>query len=414
MTPRHRRAATVFALPLALWLTACGGTNAPHDRDVPPCAGAVSYHGKLPMHAPLLASDWPVDPVDPAAWVEQAVPPALAQSLEARLRDVLQQTGAPGATVAIGGPGLGLWWQTRGLARTTPSTPTDDQSIFMWDSVGKAYTAALVLDAVRREHLHLGDAIDRWWPSFPEGAYVTIEHLLTHTSGINATEFGSAPSRYESPDELIADAQQSGSLFCPGGYWRYSNTGYVMLGRALEQSEHLTYRQLIEQRVFEPLKLTHSAFIGAGAPPPGLVSSHVGNKPQDDLAQGRPFSAAPVAARADDVLRFWHAWLTGELLPQSTVQASFDRLLPMFDDIQSSYGRGVMLIEWTDEQGRARRWLGHLGGATGSNAVVAYDPLLKVYVAVAINSDVSAVATARRLLDGVEQWRKAAAVPQGS
>jgi hypothetical protein len=79
----------------------------------------------------------------------------------------------------------------------------------------------------------------------------------------------------------------------------------------------------------------------------------------------------------------------------------------MFDATDDHYGRGVMVKEWTDTQGRRRRWLAHQGGHPGDNAVVAYDTLLQVYVAVALNSDVSAVATANALLQTLEAWRAA-------
>ena len=330
----------------------------------------------------------------------------MAARLAAALQDLLQQTDASGITAAVGGPGLGLWWQTRGLAHKQPAVAADDHSLFSWDSVGKAYTAALVLGAVQQQRLRLDDPISRWWPQFPQAQHVTLAHLLTHTSGIHATEFSTPPTpQYRAPDELIAQARDAGSLFCPGGYWRYSNSGYVMLGRALELSEGTSYGQLLEQRLFAPLGLQHSAFVGPGTPPPGLVTPHPGGLPDDNPGRATPFAAGAVAARADDVLRFWHALLTGRLLPQATVQASYERLMPMFDNPESSYGRGVMLNEWTDSQGRQRRWLGHLGGGTGSNAVVAYDPRLQLYVAVAINSKVSAPAAARRLLETVEHWR---------
>jgi D-alanyl-D-alanine carboxypeptidase len=206
---------------------------------------------------------------------------------------------------------------------------------------------------------------------------------------------------------LIAKAQASGSLFCPGAYWRYSNTGYIMLGRALELTEGVSYAELLQQRVFAPLGFTHSTVIGPGTLPAGVVTSHPGNQPVDDTARATPFAAVAIAARADDVLRFWQALLTGKLLPAPTVRASFATLYPMFNATDDHYGRGVMVKDWTDTQGRSRRWLAHQGGHPGANALVAYDPMLQVYVAVALNSDVSAVATANALLQTLEGWRAA-------
>ena len=360
----------------------------------------------MPLHSVLPETDWPTN--DNGTWLDRPVPSALDTQLESRLQSVLVETGAPGATVAIGGPGVGLWQRSLGLARTEPRAPADDASLFYWASVGKAYTAVLVLQSAQQAKLSLDQPISTWWPQFPEGRYITVAHLLSHTGGLNAAEFTAPPAAtYQSPEALIASAQMSGSLFCPGGYWRYSNTGYIMLGRALELSEGVSYAELLRQRVFAPLGFTHSAVIGPGILPVGLVTSHPGNQPLDDAARATPFAAGAIAARADDVLRFWQALLTGRLLPASTVRASFATLYPMFNATDAHYGRGVMVNEWTDTQGRRRRWLAHQGGHSGDNAVVAYDTLLKVYVAVALNSDVSAVATANALLQTLEAWRAA-------
>lgn len=382
----------------------CGGSPVVHE-ELPPCTHALDYRGALPLRGALPDTDWPRD--DNGAWLDQPVASALATQLEARLRLVLAQTGAPGATVAIGGPGVGLWHRSLGLARKTPPVPADDASLFYWASVGKAYTAVLVLQSAQHATLSLDQPVSTWWPQFPEGRHITVAHLLHHTGGLNAAEFNAPPAAtYQPPQAWIAAAQASGSLFCPGAYWRYSNTGYVMLGRALELSEGLSYAELLLQRVFAPLGFTHSAVIGPGALPAGLVTSHPGNQPVDDVARATPFAAGAIAARADEVLRFWQALLTGRLLPAPTVRASFATLYPMFNTSDDHYGRGVMVKEWTDAQGRRRRWLAHQGGHPGDNALVAYDPELQVYVAVSLNSDVSAVATANALLQSLQAWRE--------
>lgn len=394
---------TAACFALLVTIVGCA-TRTAGQEDLPPCTKALSYRGPLPLHSALPETDLPTN--DDGSWLDWSVPPALSAQLEARLESVLAQTGAPGASVAIGGPGLGLWQRSLGLARTAPRVVADDASLFWWASVGKAYTAVLVLQSVQQARLSLDQPISTWWPQFPEGKHITISHLLNHTGGLNAAEFTAPPDAiYQPPEALIARAQASGSLFCPGAYWRYSNTGYMMLGRALEKSEGTSYAELLKQRVFGPLGLVHSAVIGRGTPPEGLVTSHPGNQPMDDPARATPFAAGSIAARADDVLRFWQALLTGKLLPASTVRKSFATLYPMFNAADDYYGRGVMVKEWTDKQGRSRRWLAHQGGHTGANALVAYDPMLHVYVAVALNSDVSAVATANALLQTLEVWR---------
>ena len=62
------------------------------------------------------------------------------------------------------------------------------------------------------------------------------------------------------------------------------------------------------------------------------------------------------------------------------------------------YGRGVMLYDVPSQAGGHTTWLGHSGGGPGIKAIVAYSLDAKAFVAVALNSDGSAEATASLLL----------------
>ena len=64
-----------------------------------------------------------------------------------------------------------------------------------------------------------------------------------------------------------------------------------------------------------------------------------------------------------------------------------------------------MVLEWTDDQGPIRPWLGHLGGIPTANAALLYDPLVGTYVAAAVNSEVSSTAVASALLQVVMAWQ---------
>jgi len=104
-----------------------------------------------------------------------------------------------------------------------------------------------------------------------------------------------------------------------------------------------------------------------------------------------------VVATAADMVEFWHALLGGRLLKPATVRERFDRLYPMFDP-GTFYGRGVMLYDVPDKDGRRLTWLGHSGGAPGTKALVIYSVEENAFVAVAMNNDGSVEATANLLL----------------
>lgn len=370
------------------------------------CDHAVPYVGAA-LHAPP----------DSAAFValDGALDGALDDSLRARLEGaldwILAHTPTPGITAAVGIPGHGLWSATRGVARRAPLTPFAPVARFHWASVGKAFTAAVVAQLVAEGRLAYQDPLARWFPEFPNAGAITLDHLLTHTSGafsFNADLKFRRRRGHTPPDELIRIAARHGNAFCPGERWSYSNTGYVLLARIVEKVEGRPFHAVVARRILEPLALRDLIALAPGERPPGLATGHVGGRPDTDFDPSTPFGAGIIVGPARDLVRFWQALLAGRVTGEASVREAFRRLHPMFD-AGTYYGRGVMLTEFRDGEGPAHVWLGHGGGTPSARAVVAYDVASRVFVAVAINGDVSAEAAAYRLLREVLAERDARA-----
>lgn len=371
-------------------LAACGGA---------PRRPAVCRPAARPpqRHPSLDAALWPA----PAAadWHRQSLPAALEGALDATLRSLHASQGMVGVTAALGRPGLGLWTGTLGRADAQRGTPADPAR-FWWASVGKAWTATAVLRLEAAGRLELSAPVALWWPQVPEAGEITLQHLLLHTAGlpVHGRERGG-----DGPDESIAAAAARGLLFCPGTGWSYSNVGYMMLGRVVEQVAGAPLDEAFASLLLQPPGLTRTSVPMPGRPSTGLALPHIGGRARASDVPGLVQGAGPIVGPAEEMLRFWQAQLDGTLLERGRTQRRCAALHRMFDDPQLWYGEGQMLTEFTDRRGRTRRWLSHHGGMPGLNAVVAWDPLLQVHVAVALNSNVSAVATANALLDRFEQ-----------
>ena len=107
-------------------------------------------------------------------------------------------------------------------------------------SITKQFTAIAILQLVDQGKIGLGDEITKFLPDYPtQGKKITIEHLLTHTSGIqDMTEMPSFPSTMRTdvtPQELIDRFKNEPMGFTPGTKWQYDNSGYVLLGAILEK-----------------------------------------------------------------------------------------------------------------------------------------------------------------------------------
>jgi D-alanyl-D-alanine carboxypeptidase len=391
------------ALFLFMCLSACDSAFAA-DFQPKVCTSAVEYVGGA-RHPAMAAAVF--------AGLDQPLVGDLDRPLVRKLNEavgwILKKTSAPGITAAVGIPGQGLWSTSRGLAVSLPPTPLAERPYFHWASAGKTFTAAIVMQLIDEGKLADHDPLAKWFPKFPNAGAITIDHLLTHTNGIfsfNADVKFQKAKGYHSPDQLIRIAARHGCVCCPGERWYYSNTGYVLIGRIIEQIEGRPLHEVVQSRIIKPLGLTQTIAFSPDRPPKELAVGHIGGKPDRDFEPTTPFGAGNIGASARDMVLFWQSFLGGRIVRQQTVVRAYSQLYPMFER-GMFYGRGVMLTEFADKNDEKVVWLGHSGGTPGLKAVIAYDLESRIFLAVAINGDVSAEAAANTLRKVVKAHRAA-------
>ncbi len=356
----------------------------------PRCAEPASYVGPA-RRAAVGIDDLPSAAPDPQAPFDAA----LAARLDAALATLVSETKAAGITAAVGFPGGGLWSRTAG-------TTTDRATRFHWASVGKSVTAAIVGQLVHEGRLRFDDSLAKWFPEFPDARSIRIDQLLKHTSGAFSFQNDLVFQKkhgYRTPAELVAIAAEHGPDFCPGTNWSYSNTGYVLLAQIIEKLDGRPYHESVRARILGPLKLDRAVALAPKQRVDRMATPSIDGQPSDMFVPSLPFGAGVLVADAEALVRFWGAFLAGDLLPRQQVAAAFGDLYPMFGQ-PTFYGRGVMVYDVPATEG-ARVWLGHSGGAPGIKAAVVYDIKARVFIAAAFNSDLPAEAAAYRLLSVV-------------
>ncbi|MFS2180369.1 serine hydrolase domain-containing protein [Rhizobium pisi] len=358
------------------------GVSAAHAADYQPvhCATRAAYIGS-PLHTPFGFKT--IAPVP-----NKALSAETRRHLDSAYQRAQAFTAASAITAAVAIPGKGLWQRT--------STPTNAPRLF-WASAGKTFTAVVILQLAQEGKLSLDDPVSRWLLGVPNGDVATIRDLLAHTAGLfsaNEDIKARADPRYRDPATTLAIARRHGALFCPGKNWRYSNTGYDLLGEIVRKVDHRSIDAAITARIITPLGLTSMRALAPGGGAIGvspLVTAR--EKPIDPSWAG---AAGPIVSDAADMARFWAALLGGRLLPKHTVREMAKTLYPMFDP-GTYYGLGIMVFDVTDGP-RSIRWIGHAGGTPGASAIVAFSPADKAIVAVALTGDSSAVPAANMLL----------------
>jgi len=242
-------------------------------------------------------------------------------------------------------------------------------------------TAVLVFKAIEAGQLSLTDPIDQWFPDLPRANEVTIEHLLTHRSGYFIPADGPLSGPYQAPEKDFEKLKDIGLAFCPGHGWAYSNVAYQLLGRIIERVSGQSYADRLTTEILEPLALTETRVLMPNSPDPEMVQGHQGGEPVGPVDYASPFAAAPVVSTAPDLLRYWQALLSGELISEASLKRMMDPAWPMFGNPQMRYGAGIQVA---DVPGPGAMLM-HSGGITGFSATVAWLADYDVWVAVMTN-----------------------------
>ncbi|WP_117884306.1 serine hydrolase domain-containing protein [Aureibaculum luteum] len=153
-----------------------------------------------------------------------------------------------------------------GLANMEWDIPNQPDTKFRIGSITKQFSAMLIMQLVAEKKLDLHTTISTYLPNYPKenGDKITIHNLLTHSSGI--------PNSYEStkqkafrPDnykltELVQEFSALPLEFTPGEKFSYCNAGYNLLGLIVETITKKTYEEVLQNKIFTPLKMTNTGF----------------------------------------------------------------------------------------------------------------------------------------------------------
>lgn len=301
-----------------------------------------------------------------------------AARLERAFDEAFARTNAVSMTAAVWRGGDVPWSATRGAP---------PGALHAWASVGKMVTAAAVLRLAEEGRLSLTDPVSAYVDGVPDGDAVTLEMLLEHTAGLaRDAPLGRPPA----------------AIACPGTAWRYSNAGYVLLGRVIESVTGRPYHEAAAALVLARSAAADARLLAPDddqadlaplAPHEALRDTAPREQPRDARAAGA------LAADAASMALLLRDLLSGRVLPAETVRGQVTRLYPM-NDSGFWYGRGVIVFDVPGDGGIAP-WLGHAGGFPGAKAIAAYVPDQDAIVAVALTGDGSAAAAANLLLGAI-------------
>ena len=295
------------------------------------------------------------------AWLSLTAAAAQAQAPHQSQIDTLMSRYAgdvPGASLLVVKDGKPVIERGYGYANLEEHTKAGPETNYRLASVTKQFTAASILLLKQDGKLKLTDPIRKYLPELPASDdKITIENLLTHTSGLVDYEDlipSTQTAQIDDNDVLRMIASQDRLYFQPGSAHRYSNGGYVLLGLIVQRVSGMDLADFMKQRIFQPLGMDHTL----------MYEHHRGPKPMNraygySLIDGkwtRTDQSVTSATRGDggiysniqDFAKWDAALYTDKLLDAESRKLAFTPKDPIADP-DTDYGFGWRLsgdTEW--------------------------------------------------------------------
>ncbi|MDH5589862.1 MAG: beta-lactamase family protein [Gemmatimonadota bacterium] len=300
--------------------------------------------------------------------------------------------GLPGVVVGVVSGDELVWARGFGHADVDADRPMDTDTRFRMASHSKLFTATAIMQLREQGKLRLDDPVREYLPWFtfqgaaPDDPPVTIEHLLTHSSGL-PREAGSHWTDWDFPTadeirELMPDRQ---APFSPEVRWKYSNLAYTIAGMVVEEVSGMSWADYLHQNIFGPLGMSASS---VDQPDPKLATGY-GSRMPDDSREVIPFvdargmaAATGLTSTVEDMARF----VSAQFRHGSRGE---DRLLGT-SSLREMHRVRMLETTWTRGQGigfsvqriDGKLYVGHGGGYPGytTNTMIQLDSRVGVIV----------------------------------
>ena len=274
-----------------------------------------------------------------------------------------------------------------GLANLELRVPVTTNTVFEIGSVTKQFTAACILLLQQQGRLSVEDRIAKYLTNTPPTwASITIRQLLTHTSGIKSyTGLGGFEwRRHLTQDQFIKTIGNQELEFQPGVSWKYSNSGYSLLGYIVENVSGTNYWQFLHDQILQPLAMTATRDRNPGVI---LTNRAAGYEQTNRVHINRDydltdvFAAGALASTVSDLAQ-WNATLDSTNLLTAESKALMWKPQVLNDGNPTKYGFG-----WFIEIVNGHHVNGHGGATSGFSASIQRFPDDHLAVILLTNTD---------------------------
>jgi len=244
---------------------------------------------------------------------------------------------------------------------------------FRLASVTKQFTAMLIMQLAEEGKIDLNGKITDYLQDYRKetGDKISIKNLLTHTSGIpdytdNTVLMKKIAANPISVKDQIEKLCSNDLEFEPGSQYKYSNSGYVLLGAVIEKITGKNYEEVLSEKILIPTGMTNSGYDDNKKVIKNRASGY--DKTLDGYVNSKyidmsiPYSAGSMYSTVNDMYKWNQTLYTDKLLPKESIEKMF---VPYLKDY--GYGWHITEVEFGDAK---KKLVTHSGGIFGFNTII--------------------------------------------
>ncbi len=225
-------------------------------------------------------------------------------------------SGQPGISVAVVKDQEIVWSRGFGYADVEGDVKASPETIYRIASITKLFTSTAMMQLRDKGKLSIHDPITDYLQWFEigdrKGQPITIENLITHTSGLPREAAGPYWTTIDFPtkEEIIENLPTQEHPLKPWRKWKYSNLALSLAGYIVEEASGMPYEDYVEQNIFKPLGMKNTYIRDIPRDHPSLAKGYGRRLPDDSREHSKYTSsrginpAANMATTVLDLARF--------------------------------------------------------------------------------------------------------------
>jgi beta-lactamase class C len=347
------------------------------------------------------------------------------QKFSAQVSKQLKKYSIPGGAYAIVKNNKIIAIENFGYTDKAKSLQVDNNTIFRLASVSKTFAATITTMLAQDQQLDLSDPITKYVPHFSlatkgSANKIQLRHLLSHSSGLMPNAYDNLLHENWTMEKIINRFDRITPICQPEKCYGYQNIAYGLLEPAIEASQNKSYADLLQERVFTPLNMTHASvgidvYINEeNTAKPHILRKRIktGKKDQQghdikkyiwrtvkvtpDFYKVAP--AAGVNASINDLAKWLMANLghNPDVLSSALITELTTPRIKTKKDLRRRFWREHLTdahygYGWRIYQFKGRPIIYHSGWVAGFRADIGYSPDLDIGFAIVINAESNAI-----------------------